>query len=352
MNEHSKETLRIRAMSIGGEEPFLAGSRLDRFESTRRTWIRRHANNIWRVAIVLLFLLLAIWALTLSHFDLLIAYSEPWLWLTDALIQVGPELAGIVIGVVTIDYLNERRQTEQLKAQLIRQMGMNIKEVAVPAARELAHYGWLFDDSLSGVSLEEANLSGAKLLGANLSGADLVLANLSDADLMLANLSGASLLGVNLSGTNLRGANLSGADFLEAKLSGAVLRGANLSGARLLQADLSGVNLMETNLSDANLMLANLSGAYLLLANLSGAYLGGVNLSGVEKWTIKQLEQAETLEAAIMPDKVELGGVRPGKIIRGPTFEEWRAQFLAKSENEKALAGWDYAEDTEPTEDA
>ena len=48
---------------------------------------------------------------------------------------LGPELAGIVIGVVFVNSLNERRQTRQLKAQLIRQMGKSpIKDVAVPAA--------------------------------------------------------------------------------------------------------------------------------------------------------------------------------------------------------------------------
>lgn len=99
-----------------------------------------HAN-LWRAVLVALFLLLAVWALTLSHFELVIANSEPWLWLTDALSNVGPELAGIVIGVVTIDYLNERRQDEQLKEQLILQLGSSHGDVADTAVRALMAKG-------------------------------------------------------------------------------------------------------------------------------------------------------------------------------------------------------------------
>jgi uncharacterized protein YjbI with pentapeptide repeats len=143
---------------------------------------------------------------------------------------------------------------EQLKAQLIWQMGSNIRDVAVPAARELAHHGWLQDGSLSGAHLSTADLNGA------------------------------------------------------------ILSGANLSGAFLLQA----------NLSEAKLWKANLSGAYLSRANMGGA----VN------WTIAQLEQTATLEGVIMPDRIQLGQDELlGFQVRmeGPTFDEWKAHFLAKN---------------------
>ena len=106
-----------------------------------RAWVRNHATILLRVAIVLLFVLLAVWAISPNHYELVIAHREPWLWLTTALVSVGPELAGIVIGVVTIDYLNERRQRDQRKSQLIRQMGMNVRDKGVAAPRELAHHG-------------------------------------------------------------------------------------------------------------------------------------------------------------------------------------------------------------------
>lgn len=293
---------------------------------------RSNATNILRVAIVLLFLGLAIWAITLNRHGLVIAHHEPWLWLTVALVSVGPELAGIVIGVVTIDYLNERRQDDQLKKQLILQMGSSHNDVTDTAIRVLRARGWLQDGSLSR----------ADFVGADLSGADLERANLSEAGLGRANLSRANLKEANLSGTALGEANLSGAFFELADLSKACLWDANLSGADFQWADLSQADLQSTDLSGADFQWANLNGANLFWADLSGAVLWGANLNGTRSWTIEQLEQAETLEGATMPNGVQLGQERTQYMtspfrepIKGPTFEEWKAQYLAKQEAER-----------------
>lgn len=279
-----------------------------------RDWIRHSATNILRVAIILLFLGLAIWAIVLSHFGLVIASSEPWLLLTDALIDVAPELAGIVIGVVTIDYLNERRQDEQLKKQLILQLGSSHNDVADTAISALRARGWLINGSLKGAYLSGANLSEANLNGANLSGAYLGGVNLSGARLVRANLSGAIFVGVDSTRIGLEGrwANLSKADLRYANLSKADLQAVNLSGANLEGANLSGANLERANLSEAN------------------------------GFTFEQLEQAK-VEGAIMPDKVRLGvkkqvdsrGIVVEKQVDGPTFEEWKAQYLVQQEAHK-----------------
>ena len=328
-------------------------------------WAKSNATNILRLALVLLFLLLAVWAITLNRYGLVIANHDPWLWLTIALVSVGPELAGIVIGVVTIDYLNERRQDEQLKRQLILQLGSMHNDVTDTALRALKARGWLYDGSLSkaelwgtnlsGANLGRANLSGASFWKANLSGTLLERANLSRANLMQANLSRANLGRANLSGASFGEADLSGAHLWEVNLSGALLLDANLSGANLRRANLSGAILGRTNLSGAILMQANLSGAILGRpnlrgaivgrpnlngaivgrANLSGANLGRANLSGAKHWTIEQLEQAKTLEGAIMPDEVQLGqeATKYKEHIEGPTFEEWKVQYLARQES-------------------
>jgi hypothetical protein len=84
---------------------------------------------------------------------------------------------------------------------------------------------------------------------------------------------------------------------------------------------------------------AYVSGADLSGANLSEADWRGVNLNGAKNVTVEQLEQAKTLEGAIMPDGVQLGQeeeARYRKRIEGPTFEEWKAQYLAKQETERA----------------
>jgi len=261
-------------------------------------------TNIARVAIVLFFIGLAVWGIMLgSSWDnghWIINDSRWGRFFGYALVNIAPELAGIVIGVVTIDYLNERRQNNQLKAQLIRQMGMNINEIAVLAARELAHHGWLSDGSL-----ELASLDGTDLQGAAMTNADLRKASLS-----ASNLSGIELWGANLSETDLTNANLSEAKLGSCNLNGAVLWGANLSGAFLAGAILREASLGNTDLSRANLERAILVGA--------------------KQWTIKQLEQAAIHEGAIMPDGTQLGGrmATYSAPIDGPTFEEWKAEYL------------------------
>lgn len=264
-----------------------------------KDWARNNVTNILRLALVLLFLGLAIWAITLNRYGLVIANYEPWLWLTVALVSVGPELAGIVIGVVTIDYLNERRQREQLKAQLIRQMGMHIPDVAVPAARELSHHKWLQDGSLIG-----ANLRFANLIGADLSSANLSKANLRNAVLM---------------GTWLINADLSGATLINADLRATLLINTNLCESLLIEADLSSALLINAQLTRANLYEAN----------LSEVQLDGADLRGIQYWTIKQLSQAKTLEGTTMPDGIRLARTT-GESHLGPNFEAWKAQYLDK----------------------
>ena len=95
--------------------------------------------------------------------------------------------------------------------------------------------------------------------------------------------------------------------------------------------------LYDGSLSGARLWRANLSGARLWRANLSEADLRGANLSGavlrwVTHWNVAQLEQAQTLEGALMPDKIRLGreGTSQAEPIEGPTFEQWKEQYLLK----------------------
>jgi hypothetical protein len=85
-------------------------------------------------------------------------------------------------------------------------------------------------------------------------------------------------------------------------LLGADLRAANLVGADLRGADLNGANLREANLHWADLIWANLSGAYLGRTDLSLADLSGADLSNVKELTVRQLDQAYSLEGATMPD--------------------------------------------------
>lgn len=238
--------------------------------------------------------------LGLAHYLPLPALPRPRLLRLHA--DVAPELIGIGITLILIDWAVARRQREELKAQLIRQMGSAIRDVAVPAARELAHHGWLYDGSLDG----------AQLRGADLSGADLPRAKLNRA--------------------NLAGANLKEALLIGAALSGASLDDATLTGAHLLGADLSGASLRHAVLEKCDLSSAKLSGTDLREATLQRASLFSATLTGARNWTIEQVAHASVLAETIMPDGVRLGWAREADLEQGdgPAFETWQAAYLAQ----------------------
>jgi len=298
-------------------------------------------SNLGRIVIIAAFTWLAVWGFMLEEQDNLDT-------LRRLVRSLGPSLAGIVIAAVTIEALAERRQEQERKAQLIRQLGSKYRDVTEMALIELNHKGWLEDGALIRANLKRADLSGAHLTKANLRGADLQEVDLSGSDLEEANLSRANLVGVNLSGANLQRADLREAGLVWANLSRARLGSANLSGAYLQVADLSEANLVDADLSGADLQAADLSKAHLGNTNLSRANLRGsklgesvlwcTNLSGVTDWSIEQLDQAKTLEGAIMPDGIQLGFKLPEGVVRigqmvtvaGPNFKQWKAQYLAK----------------------
>ena len=214
--------------------------------------------------------------------------------------NISPELFGIVLTGVIINYTNERQQEKERKLILIAQLGSKRRDVTELAVIELRNRSWLYDGSLKGSNLSEANWSKANLEKINLAGSYLSGANLSEAALWRANLSGAVLTQANLSGADMNFANLSGAYLTKADLSGAVLAKANLTGADLVKA----------------------------------------TLSKVVGWSMEQLSQAAGLEGATMPDGTQLGidskiFSADGSIrglytpIEGPSFEEWKDQYLA-----------------------
>ena len=254
-------------------------------------WLEK---NMGRVLVIGLFACLAIWSFLLE--------GQDSLSMGQRLVRsLGSSVAGIVIAAVTVEALAKRRQDEERKEILLGQLGSSSRDVTEMALIGLRNRGWLYDGSLSGANLGAANLSGANLREANMSEASLLDANLS-------------------------GANLFGSIWLRANLSGV-----NLSGAELFLTYLNEAHLCGANLSGANLTMADLSGAYWGI-NLSGANLREANLCGARSWTIRELEQADGLDGSIMPDGVQLGCQKSplkGR-IEGPTFEEWKAMYLAE----------------------
>lgn len=179
-----------------------------------------------------------------------------------------------VLIISTIGYilnlLQEARENERLKAQLVRELSAT-SGIAMRAIEELRIKGWLSDGSLKGSMLIRACLAGADLAGANLEEVQLVHATLNNADLRY----------ITLKLANLGSASISNAILWEANLSGASLYNASLDGAKLQRAELKEADLCFSDLRGARLERSNLCSAKLHGANLKGANLKGANLEGV-----------------------------------------------------------------------
>ncbi len=153
----------------------------------QRIWapIRKHPARSFAIALLAVTFLLA-WRGYLST-------RGPLQWLgviEEFYSNFTTELFSIAVTVLIVDWLNERRQTQQLKEQLIRDMGGQVNDFALRAVRELRQHGWLEDGSLKDADLVNANLEGASLWDANLQFAYLVNAKLQGAGLIEAKLQG------------------------------------------------------------------------------------------------------------------------------------------------------------------
>ncbi|OQX65059.1 MAG: hypothetical protein B6I38_05410 [Anaerolineaceae bacterium 4572_5.1] len=215
----------------------------------------------WGVLLILISLSIASTAWSLSR-------TGNW---EAAALHFGSDMGGAAVIYILLDIV---LVTRQKKENLIVQMGSPYRDVAVPAVDELKRMGWLFDGSLKGTRLNQANLERAGLIGAELQDARLLRTNLYGAYLMGANLTGAWLVFANLEEANLTGASLKTAN----------LHGANLTSANLQEANLTGANLKGANLSKANLHQACVSRVDLSGANLTGALLYKTTFNSDTKW--------------------------------------------------------------------
>jgi hypothetical protein len=161
-----------------------------------------------------------------------------WKNLSNLILAISPELIGISITVLILDAMVEKRQKkiaeDQFKAQLVREMGSSIRDMAIPALEELRENGWLADEFLTGKNFD----------GANLMDADFTNAILSNDSFVHANLAGANFNGAKLDGARLISANMKNAKTEFAVIRGADLRGALLEGSSFTDEQLQGVTYL------------------------------------------------------------------------------------------------------------
>ncbi len=145
--------------------------------------------NLQRVAVGLL--ILALFIAAYGYLNQHGNWQLPLPFIADFYANVSTELISIVITILVIDGLNERRAIQQEKQALILQLSSPTNIIAKEAARILRMRGWLTDGTLQGANLLRANLRKAFLVKADLRGARLYKANIWDAYLQEANLTGA-----------------------------------------------------------------------------------------------------------------------------------------------------------------
>lgn len=223
------------------------------------------------------------------------AYKGNWSFASmveDFYANIGVDLISIAFTVLILDYLAQRRQDAQDRAELERDLVGENNAFAVRAIQELRHNGWLTE------ALQRANLAETKLYRARLEQSNLAHKNLERADLHEANLEEANLVHASLKDSNLEGTIFKKADLQQASLKRANLKNANLEGAILRAADLEnsyleGARLWQADLANANLKRAKLPGALLFGANLYGATLDFANFDNA------RLDQANLENASL-----------------------------------------------------
>lgn len=219
--------------------------------------------------------------------------------------NIAPELLGIAITVLFIDYANDRRLIQQEKRALILQMGSPNNALAREAVRQLRARGWLVDGTLNGAYLAGANLSNENLRESTLERANLQDAKLRNTDFRGddTNLAVAYLMRAQLQKAKLNDANLSGANLYRAVLEDAFLSGTQLQGADFTEADLS----------KATFLRARLQGAILREANVSGANFHKADLTGADLTRAENVDSAQCDMFTVLPDGTEY---TPGRSFR------------------------------------
>lgn len=177
------------------------------------------------------------------------------------------ELLGIFVTVFIIDKMNDIRAKEELKEQIIREMGNRNNSIVLRAIREAVGHGWLTNGAFRGKWFEFSNMNYGELHNADLQGTELNYSKFKKAQLYKANLSNA-----------------------------------HMQGANFQDAWMPFINLQNTWLKDANLQNANLMEADLFNAHIEDANLQNANV------TDEQLSKVETLKGTIMPSGVIYNG--------------------------------------------
>lgn len=164
----------------------------------RKGILKRITNflNIQNVAFIILGV-----SILIGAYGYFIEYGLIFSWEKlnrDFYSNISTELLSIFITVLVIDRLIKKREVNELKRQLIRELKSNDNATAIRALHELRARNWALDGSIRRSHLLKANLKGAYLKNVDLSYTWLRDANFEKAYMKGINLCGAVLVGANL----------------------------------------------------------------------------------------------------------------------------------------------------------
>ncbi|MCL4872015.1 MAG: pentapeptide repeat-containing protein [Anaerolineae bacterium] len=277
--------------------------------------LTKYKFSLIRILLVAVLLLLALWANWLEYACLVIGRSPIGLFFTHMLVKVGAEFAGIAIAVVTIDYLNEKRQEKEHIDQLKRELSSHDPGIVQRALNELKARKKHSDGTLKGVSLLRANWTNVLLPNADLEGAYLGFANFENAILIGANLAKTMMDSTILHKCHLEKANMAGSTIIHANLEGVYLSEAILEGVKFINTNMKGAILagvetvFEQGLVDALATFGEYPPFVLKEANVKDAWFVSVDLTNAHISEQQLLAAAFISYDTIMPD--------------GKTYEEW-----------------------------
>lgn len=182
------------------------------------------------------------------------------------LTNVFTESLSIIVTVLVLDRLNERRADNRLKEELLADLHSPSNNMVLNALQRLRDKNWLPKDYFVNINLQNADWSNAYIGNMNFEGARLrgisfnnttnneMDANfppiLNNTDLRFASLKNAELIGASIKRADLKFSHLESANLMMAHLEGSDLKGAHLYGTNLFGANLEGADLTSAKLNE------------------------------------------------------------------------------------------------------
>ncbi|MGB7337529.1 MAG: pentapeptide repeat-containing protein [Phototrophicaceae bacterium] len=197
----------------------------ERFAQNRKAWTFSPIQT-FGIFLLTIAAIIALWGYWSEHETFTMANL-----LADFYANVSSELASVVITILVLDRLNERRAKDDRKLELFRKAKSRANDTAIEAVEQIRYENaW---DAFFEHYRDDTN--DVDLTAVQWMGSDLSQANLNEVDLYRANLQQAYLKEARLQAANLTRAKLQQATLWDTNLQDAILRDANLLNAKYIE---------------------------------------------------------------------------------------------------------------------